>query len=53
MYLKIQKGGYNERRKLALKLTEMVYSRCGLMNALYRGTKLSFVRHLNDLSRRY
>ncbi len=27
----------------------MSYSRCGLTNALYRGTKIPFVRHVNDL----
>ncbi len=27
----------------------MVYSTCGLTNALYRGTKISFAKQLNDL----
>ncbi len=26
---------------------------CGLTNALYRGTKISFVRHVNDLFVKY
>ncbi len=31
----------------------MAYSRCGLTNALHRGTKISFVRHVNDLFLKY
>ncbi len=31
----------------------MMYSRWGLTNALYRGRKISFVRHLNDLLMKY
>ncbi len=31
----------------------MAYSRSGLNNALYRGTKISFVRHVNDLFMKY
>ncbi len=31
----------------------MAYSRCGLTNAQYRGTKISFVRHVNDLLTQY
>ncbi len=31
----------------------MAYLRCGLTNALYRGTKISFVKHVNDLFMRY
>ncbi len=31
----------------------MAYSRCGLTNPLYRGTNISFVRHVNDLFMKY
>ncbi len=31
----------------------MAYSRCGLPNALYRGTQISSVRHVNDLFMKY
>ncbi len=31
----------------------MAYSRCGLTNTVYRGTKVSFVRHVNDLFMKY
>ncbi len=30
-----------------------MYSRCDLTNALYRGTKISFDRHANDLFMKY
>ncbi len=31
----------------------MTYSRCGRTKALYRGTKISFVREVNDLFMKY
>ncbi len=31
----------------------MAHSRCGLTNTLYRGAKISFVRHENDLFIKY
>ncbi len=31
----------------------MAYSRCGVTNALFRDTKISFVRHVNDLVMKY
>ncbi len=31
----------------------MAYSRCGRTKALYRGTKISFVRQVNDLFMKY
>ncbi len=31
----------------------MTYSKCGLTNAMYIDTKISFVRHVNDLFMNY
>ncbi len=31
----------------------MAYSRCGRTKALYKGTQISFVKHVNDLFMKY